>query len=89
MTAAMDAFAAEIRADARIADLGEMAEAVLHFLTHSDETGAIELTDSLDWILKQPRTLREKVVAIGKLLQAEQTMPAGTSVSLRELLGWK
>jgi hypothetical protein len=88
MTAALKAFVKEIREDQRLADLGDLAEAAVHFLTYSDETGAIEMTDSLDWIFRQPRTLREKVVAIGKLLDAEQTLPAGAQVSMKELTGW-
>jgi hypothetical protein len=88
VTAAIDTFVAELRADPLYNDLAEGLEEQFRIIADTGEGRAIEITDTLAWIFRQQRSVTEKLVAIDKLFKAEATMPAGTTVSMRNLLGW-
>ena len=71
MSKRLEAFIAQIRELAPIkADpaKGDAFEEELRSLFAEDDERSLELSDSINWILKQERSAEEKLAAIGKLL---------------------
>jgi hypothetical protein len=81
-------FLDEIRADPRYAPAADQMEQGLEeIFAEADENGdALELTDGLTWIMKQPRPLEDRLAAHGKLLSLKGKVRIK---SLREFLGWE
>jgi hypothetical protein len=88
MSRSIDSFAAKLRDDPQFAAAAEEIGDDLEGLAGNADERAIELSDSIDWILQQRRSLREKLQAIVTLIQWDTTAPPGTSVSMRRLTGW-
>jgi hypothetical protein len=86
--APVDNFIAELRSDPAHAPLADEITDGLHALADNADERAIELSDSINWILRQPRSLREKLQAIVTLIQWDTTATPGTSVSMKKLTGW-
>jgi hypothetical protein len=87
-------FIDEIEADPRIADLADDVRAGLEQIYQDD--GTLEYQDAVTWILRQRRSIRERIEAIDKVgnwLKAELMKPhkAGEliRVNLPVLLGWR
>ena len=96
MNRELENFFAELRADPRLTDAVDNLEEPWLVLTAVNDARAIEWLDSLMWIVRQPRSLEEKCRAaakltetIKKLIEADKTLPPGTSINLKELTGWK
>jgi hypothetical protein len=86
MTAAMDGFIDDLRADR---DLAAHADAVEDALSALDieadgNLHAQQAFEAASWIIKQNRTTEEKVFALTKLF----SLPGAVVVNLHELTGW-
>ena len=91
MSKRLEAFIVQIRELAPIkADpaKGDAFEEELRSLFAEDDERSLELSDSINWILKQERSAEEKLAAIGKLLDADETARPGTVIDVKKLLGW-
>jgi hypothetical protein len=84
----LDSFIAEVRGDPQFVEMADEITDGLHALADNADERAIELSDSINWILRQPRSLREKLQAIVTLIQCDTTAPPGTIVSMKKLLNW-
>jgi hypothetical protein len=83
---ALDGFLDELRADR---DLAAHADAVEDALSALDieadgNLHAQQAFEAASWIIKQPRTIEEKVFALTKLF----SLPGAVVVNLHELTGW-
>ena len=86
MTDALGDFIDELRADR---DLAAHADAVETALTALDieadgNPHALQAFGAAEWIIKQNRTIEEKVFALTKLF----SLPGAVVVNLHELTGW-
>jgi hypothetical protein len=83
----IERFVAAMRADSRLSALADTFAAGFEALQREgDENGhAIEAFDAFRWIVRQPRTIDEKLDALQKLtsLQGKVNIPC-----LRKFLGW-
>ena len=84
----LDNFIAELRADQDYAPLADEIKDKLDALAGNADEYSIELTDSIDWIVQQRRSLREKLQAILTLIEWDTTAAPGTITSMKELLHW-
>jgi hypothetical protein len=88
MNPALTAFVDECRADRRLtastADAMEEAFEALH--REGDDNGdAMELLDAIRWIVRQPRSIEERMRAINTLLELSGKVAIP---SLRRFLKW-
>jgi len=84
----LDSFIAELRADPLLADLADELADGLHTLESDADARSIEVSDSIEWILRQRRSPREKLQAILTLFKWDTTATPGTSISMKQLTGW-
>jgi hypothetical protein len=88
MSRPLDKFISELRASPDYAPMVDEIKDNLDALAGNADELAIELTDSIDWIVRQRRSLREKLQAIVTLIQWDITAPPGASISMKKLTGW-
>jgi hypothetical protein len=84
----VDRFIADVRGNPEFAAAADELAIWLHTLALDVDAQSIEVTDSINWILRQRRSLREKLQAIVTLIQWNTTASPGTSISMKRLLGW-
>ena len=87
MNITFEKFASEIAADPGVS--ADCAEAVLDsleglFEEGNDSPDAQALTDCLTWIMRQPRSLIERVQAVESVLKLEGPV----RINVREFLQW-
>jgi hypothetical protein len=86
MNAAAHRFLDDMRADPRFADHADWAQRGLEAIYDEscDNSDAL----GLEWILKQPRNLEEKIVAQIKLLTFVETNKGEHRIDMKRFLGW-
>jgi hypothetical protein len=86
IVSAVNAFLDECRADPRYAAhvpaIAEPLESL--YLESNDTADAIAFMDAVTWVLKQPRTLDERIEVLGRLF----SLNGKVTVNLREFTGW-
>jgi hypothetical protein len=83
---AIDTFLDELRADRDLAAHADQVEDALTALDLEADGNlhAQQAFEAACWIIKQPRTIEEKVFALTKLF----SLPGAVVVNLHELTGW-
>jgi hypothetical protein len=86
MTDALDTFLDELRADRDLAVHADEVEDALAALDLEADGNphAQQAFQAACWIIRQPRTIEEKVFALTKLF----SLPGAVVVNLHELTGW-
>jgi hypothetical protein len=81
-------FIAEVRAEPELASLADEMERALHAVDCEGDTNvhAAAFFSAVEWVLKQPRTIREKLDVICKLtgMKGKVVIP-----SMQEFSGWQ
>jgi hypothetical protein len=83
---ALDTFLDELRADCDLAVHADAVETALSALDieADDNPHAQQAFQAACWIIRQPRTIEEKIFALTKLL----SLPGAAVVNMHELTGW-
>jgi hypothetical protein len=83
---ALDTFLDELRADRDLAAHADEVEDALEALDleADDNPHAQQAFEAACWIIKQPRSIEEKVFALTKLF----SLPGAVVVNMHELTGW-
>jgi hypothetical protein len=86
MTNALHGFLDELRADGDLAAHADQVEDALSALDLEADGNphALQAFGAAEWIIKQNRTIEEKVFALTKLF----SLPGAVVVNLHELTGW-
>jgi hypothetical protein len=84
MTDALEKFLDELRADRDLAAHADQVETALEALATEAGPHAQQAFQAACWIIRQPRTIEEKVFALTKLF----SLPGAVVVNMHELTGW-
>jgi hypothetical protein len=83
----IEKFIAEVRAAPQWASIADQLEEVFQTLHREgdDNADAVELFDAIRWIVRQPRSIEERMRAMKMLFDLSGKV---VNLNLREFLGW-